>query len=62
MSEKQKIKELEFKLRKLENFIFNHHHRLYEIGDEPNCVSLETSKPKVWVQYPDGTKEEPKEE
>jgi hypothetical protein len=52
-SQKQRLAELEFKLRALTVFVFEHHHRVV-VGDD----YAETSKGKVWVQYPDGWKEE----
>lgn len=42
----QKIAELEFKLKALQNFVFNHHHN-------------ERGFARVYVKYPDGIKEEP---
>lgn len=58
MSEKQEItqtqkqlKELQFKLEKLENFVFQHRHETLEtIYDQ----EVESSKPFVWVQYVKG--------
>jgi len=62
----KKVKELEFQLKALRNFVYQHHHNI-EIDvapndDEPYFQKHETSKPKVWVEHPDGMKEEPKEE
>jgi hypothetical protein len=50
-----KVKELQFKLEKLQNFVFEHHHNLSHQGLKTD----ETSKGKVWVEYPTGRKEEP---
>lgn len=49
-----KVKEQEFKLKALQSFIFEHHHILTHQG----LKSDETSKALVWVEYPDGRKEE----
>jgi len=64
----KELKELRFKLNALTNFVYQHHHKV-EIDTssdedvEPYYQTLETSKPKVWVAYPTGWKEEgPKEE
>lgn len=58
----KKVKEIEFKLKKLENFLFEHHHRMDEIDNLGYETKHETSKPKVWVEYPNGYREEPKDE
>jgi len=54
----KKIKELEFKLKALQSFVHQHHHRLdvYKLGSSEHH---ETSKPKVWVATKEGWKEEP---
>jgi hypothetical protein len=52
-TQKQRLGELEFKLRTLTNFVFEHHHRVVVYNGY-----RETSKGKVWVKYPDGWKEE----
>lgn len=52
-----KISELEFKLKTLQNFVFEHHHKVLVVAESDY---KETSKPKVWVDYPTGRKEEPK--
>ena len=51
----KKVAEQEFKLKALQNFVHNHHHNLSHQG----IKTEETGKPKVWVEYPDGRKEEP---
>ena len=62
MSDLEKeIKELKFKLKALSNFVHQHHHKV-DISEEEYERMVETSKPKVWVEYPDGYKEEPSEE
>ena len=64
MSDLEKeIKELKFKLKALSNFVYQHHHRVdLDIFAVPIETTTETSKPKVWVSYPDGFKEEPSDE
>ena len=57
----KRMNELEFKLKALSNFIYQHHHKV-DISEDEYIDEHETSKPKVWVLYPDGYKEEPKDE
>jgi len=64
MSDLEKeIKELKFKLKALSNFVHQHHHKLdLNICHIPYEELRRTSKSKVWVEYPEGYKEEPSEE
>ena len=54
----KEVKELKFQLKALRNFVFKHHHKIEIVG----FGESETSKPKVWVEYPNGRKEEPADE
>jgi len=57
-SVEEELKELKFKLKALENFVFEHHHNTIDY----TLSSWESSKPFVWVNTPKGPKKEPKEE
>lgn len=57
-----KIIELEFKLKALQNFVFEHHHKFINIFTDNWGNTTEISKALVWVDYPEGRKEEGKHE
>jgi len=56
-----KIKELEFQLKTLRNFVYQHHHTM-DISKDEYEDKHETSKAKIWVSTPEGWKEELKDD
>jgi len=50
----KEIQILKFQLKALQNFVFEHHHNWRWTTGE----YFPTTKGKVWVEYPDGVKEE----